>query len=108
MELHCRLNDIILNSGLSVDYNEIGKQAKLSEKCPDTDSFEISFEALNEEFKLELICERQDAKKSRTLSRWETYLPTYLLESIFCARWSRGSFPFRYSDGTLAEMTVRW
>ena len=31
------------------------------------DSFEISFEALNEEFKLELICERQDAQKSHGL-----------------------------------------
>lgn len=103
------LNDIILNSGLSVDYNEISKQAEAFRKVlTNADSFEISFEALNEEFKLELICERQDAQKSHGLcpdgKPDVANLPAG--EVYFVPDGAEGSFPFRYSDGTLAEMTV--
>ena len=103
------LNDIILNSGLSVDYNEISKQAEAFRKVlTNADSFEISFEALNEDFKLELICERQDAQKSHGLcpdgKPDVANLPAG--EVYFVPDGAEGSFPFRYSDGTLAEMTV--
>ena len=103
------LNDIILNSGLSVDYNEISKQAEAFRKVlSNADSFEISFEALNEKFKLELICERQDAQKSHGLcpdgKPDVANLPAG--EVYFVPDGAEGSFPFRYSDGTLAEMTV--
>ena len=103
------LNDIILNSGLSVDYNEISKQAEAFRKVlTNADSFEISFEALNEEFKLELICERQDAQKSHGIcpdgKPDVANLPAG--EVYFVPDGAEGSFPFRYSDGTLAEMTV--
>ena len=103
------LNDIILNSGLSVDYNEISKQAEAFRKMlTNADSFEISFEALNEEFKLELICEKQDAQKSHGLcpngKPDVANLPAG--EVYFVPDGAEGSFPFRYSDGTLAEMTV--
>ena len=103
------LNDIILNSGLSVDYNEISKQAEAFRKVlTNADSFEISFEALNEEFKLELICEKQDAQKSHGLcpdgKPDVANLPAG--EVYFVPDGAEGSFPFRYSDGTLAEMTV--
>lgn len=104
------LNDIILNSGLSVDYNEISKQAEAFRKVlTNADSFEISFEALNEEFKLELICEGQDAQKSHGLcpdgKPDVANLPAG--EVYFVPDGAEGSFPFRYSDGTLAEMTVK-
>ena len=62
------LNEIILNSGLSVNYNEISEQAEVFRKVlTASDSFEITFEVLNNKYKLELICEKQEAQKSRTL-----------------------------------------
>ena len=59
------LNDIILNSGLSVDYNEISKQAEAFRKVlTNADSFEISFEALNEELNYSRLCFRIFCKKN--------------------------------------------
>ena len=62
------LNEIILNSGLSVDYNEISRQAEVFRKVlTASDSFVITFEVLNEKFSLKLVCDKQDAQKSHGL-----------------------------------------
>lgn len=103
------LNDIILNSGLSVDYNQISKQAEVFRKvltC--SDSFSISFETLGTSYTLDIHCNKQEAQKSHGLCPEGkpdvANLPAG--EVYFVPEGADGSFPFRYSDGTLAEMVV--
>ena len=103
------LNEIILNSGLSVNYNEISEQAEVFRKVlTASDSFEITFEVLDNKYKLELICEKQEAQKSHGLCPEGkpdvANLPAG--EVYFVPKGAEGSFPFRFSDGTLAEMIV--
>ena len=103
------LNDIILNSGLSVNYNTISDQAEVFRNVlTASDSFEISFEALNEEYNLRIFVDKQDAQKSHGLCPEGkpdvANLPAG--EVYFVPTGAEGSFPFRYSDGTLAEMIV--
>ena len=103
------LNDIILNSGLSVDYNFVSKQAEVFRQVITfTDHFEINFKALDRSFKLTLRCDKQDAQKSHGLCPAGkpdvANLPAG--EVYFVPNGAEGSFPFRYSDGTIAEMIV--
>ena len=104
------LNDIILNSGLSVDYNFISEQAEVYRNVlTQSDEFEISFETLGVSYKLFLHCNKQDAQKSHGLCPAGkpdiANLPAG--EVYFVPEGAEGSFPFRYSDGTLAEMIVK-
>ena len=103
------LNDIILNSGLSVDYNFVSKQAEVFRQVITfTDHFDINFKALDRSFKLTLRCDKQDAQKSHGLCPAGkpdvANLPAG--EVYFVPNGAEGSFPFRYSDGTIAEMIV--
>ena len=103
------LNDIILNSGLSVDYNFVSKQAEVFRQVITfTDHFDINFKALDRSFKLTLRCDKQDAQKSHGLCPTGkpdvANLPAG--EVYFVPNGAEGSFPFRYSDGTIAEMIV--
>jgi aminopeptidase len=103
------VNDIILNSGLSVDYNKISRQSELYRKTLDrADSFELQFKCANRNFELKIDCNRQVAQKSHGLcpigSPDVANLPAG--EVYFVPTNSSGSFPFRYPDGTLAEMVV--
>ena len=103
------LNDIILNSGLSVDYNDISKQAEVFRTVlTQSDHFDLTFETTFGQHTLRIDCEKQEAQKSHglcpagkpdvaTLPAGEVY---------FVPSGASGSFPFRYSDGTLAEMIV--
>ena len=103
------LNDIILNSGLSVDYKFVSEQAEVFRQVITyTDHFEINFKALDQSFKLTLRCDKQDAQKSHGLCPAGkpdvANLPAG--EVYFVPNGADGSFPFRYSDGTIAEMIV--
>ena len=103
------LNDIILNSGLSVDYNQISQQAEVFRKVlTNSDSFNISFETLGTSYTLDIHCNKQEAQKSHGLCPEGkpdvANLPAG--EVYFVPEGADGSFPFRYSDGTLAEMVV--
>lgn len=103
------LNDIILNSGLSVDYNNISEQAEVFRKVLTfSDKFEITFTTSDNEFKLQILCNKQDAQKSHGLcppgKPDVANLPAG--EVYFVPSGAEGSFPFRFPDGTLAEMIV--
>ena len=103
------LNDIILNSGLSVDYNEISKQAEVFRKVlTRADSFDLTFETAHGQYSLRIDCEKQEAQKSHGLcppgKPDVANLPAG--EVYFVPVSADGSFPFRYADGTLAEMIV--
>ena len=103
------LNDIILNSGLSVDYNFVSRQAEVFRNViTNSDKFVITFEVYGNNYILSLDCNGQDAQKSHGLcppgKPDVANLPAG--EVYFVPNGASGSFPFRFSDGTLAEMIV--
>jgi hypothetical protein len=104
------LNDIILRSGLSVDYNEVSKQTeKLRLGLTRADWFEADFKVAGQVYTLKLICNRQEAQKSHGLCRGPeadvANLPAG--EVYYVPEGAEGQFPMRYEDGTLALMDVR-
>ncbi len=103
------LNDIILRTGLAVDYNEVSRQAeKLRLGLTGADSFEIDFLLLGQKHTLKLLCGRQEAQKSHGLCpRGKpdvANLPAG--EVYFVPRSAEGVFPLRYEDGTIGLMQV--
>ena len=103
------LNDIILKTGLSVDYNEVSRKAeKFRLGLTHADKFEIDFETAGLKQMLTLSCARQEAQKSHGLCRGEkpdvANLPAG--EVYFVPESAEGTFPMRYEDGTLGLMSV--
>jgi len=104
------LNEVILNSGLAVDYEEVSRDAeKLRLAMTRADSVEIDFGLENGEVltaKLELS--GQEAQKSHGLCRGTTpdvaNLPAG--EVYFVPTSAEGHFPMKYEDGTLGKLTV--
>ncbi len=103
------LNDIILSSGLCVDYNEVSRDAeKLRLGMTRADRFEIDYEVNGTSCTLSLICNGQEAQKSHGLCRGKkpdvANLPAG--EVYFVPEDAEGQFPMQYSDGTLGVMQV--
>jgi aminopeptidase len=103
------LNEIILATGLSVDYDEVSRNAeKLRLGLTRADSFEIDFEVHGQKPMLKLLCAGQEAQKSHGLCRGEkadvANLPAG--EVYFVPHGAEGSFPMRYEDGTIGLMEV--
>ena len=62
------LNDIILATGLAVDYREVSVEAeKLRLALTKADAFEIDFEMNNSQYQLKIQCDGQEAQKSHGL-----------------------------------------
>ncbi len=104
------VNDIILNSGLAVDYHEVSKDAeKLRRALSNADDIEIDF-ALEDGRVLTawLGLGGQDAQKSHGLCLGEkpdiANLPAG--EVYFVPQDARGQFPMKYEDGTLGVLDV--
>jgi hypothetical protein len=103
------LNEIILSSGLAVDYNEVSKTAeKLRLGLTKADWFEIDFKVDANIHTLKLICNKQEAQKSHGLCRGTepdvANLPAG--EVYYVPEGAEGEFPMRYEDGTLGIMHV--
>jgi len=103
------LNDIILRTGLAVDYNEVSAEAeKLRLAMTRADAFEIDFEVVGMKMTLRLLCGGQEAQKSHGLCRGKTpdvaNLPAG--EVYFVPIGAEGRFPMKYEDGTLGVMEV--
>ena len=103
------MNDIILRTGLAVDYNEVSKQAeKLRLAMTRAESFEVDFKVGDRTCTLKLICGGQEAQKSHGLCRGTepdvANLPAG--EVYFVPTGAEGQFPMRYEDGTLGLMQV--
>ena len=103
------LNDIILKTGLAVDYNEVSRMAeKYRLGLTGADSFEIDFAVNEPRQTLKLLTNRQEAQKSHGLCRGEkpdvANLPAG--EVYFVPEGAEGEFPMRYEDGTLGLMQV--
>ncbi len=105
------LNDIVLNSGLAVDYREVSRDSeKLRLALTNADSIEIDF-ALEDGRILtaSLGLDKQDAQKSHGLCLGEkpdiANLPAG--EVYFVPTDANGQFPMKYEDGTLGVLDVK-
>ncbi len=105
------LNDIILNSGLAVDYHEVsGDAERLRRALTNADSIEIDF-ALEDGRVLTawLGLDGQEAQKSHGLCTGTkpdiANLPAG--EVYFVPNDARGQFPMKYEDGTLGVLEVK-
>lgn len=103
------LNQIIVESGLAVDYNKVSDDAeKLRLGLTRADRFEIDFEVENQVTTLTLNTDQQEAQKSHGLCpRGKpdvANLPAG--EVYFVPRSASGKFPFKYEEETLGMLTV--
>ena len=103
------LNDIILATGLAVDYREVSREAeKLRLSLTKADSFEIDFEMDNNQYQLTIECSGQEAQKSHGLCLGKApdiaNLPAG--EVYFVPTGASGQFPMKFDDGTIAIMDV--
>jgi len=103
------LNRIIVDSGLSVDYNEVSANTeKLRQGLTKADWFEIDFEVEGQSTTLRLVTARQEAQKSHGLCPPGTpdvaNLPAG--EVYFVPESAEGKFPFKYDEETLGLLTV--
>ncbi len=103
------LNEIILRTGLAVDYNEVSLNAeKLRLALTRADYFEVDFEVARQRLTLKLLCGKQEAQKSHGIVRGDhpdvANLPAG--EVYFVPTGAAGKFPLRYEDGTIGVMEV--
>ena len=103
------LNDIILATGLAVDYRDVSVEAeKMRLALTKADYFEIDFELEEKQYQLKIQCGGQEAQKSHGLCLGRTpdiaNLPAG--EVYFVPTGASGKFPMKFDDGTLAIMDV--
>jgi aminopeptidase len=103
------VNDIILSSGLSVDYDEVSIEAeKLRQGMTRADWVELDFHLEGGKHTLKLELGRQEAQKSHGLCRGDepdvANLPAG--EIYYVPVGAEGEFPMKYKDGTLGLMHV--
>lgn len=104
------LNEVILNSGLAVDYEDVSRDAeKLRLAMTRSDWVEIDFTVANgPDMSIHLDLSRQEAQKSHGLCQGDTpdiaNLPAG--EVYFVPTSAEGTFPLKYEDGTLGKLTV--
>ena len=104
------MNDVILNSGLAVDYQEVSDDAeKMRKALTKANEVEIDFELEDGSILTAWLgLEGQDAQKSHGLCRGTNpdiaNLPAGGV--YFVPRDARGKFPMKYEDGTLGVLDV--
>jgi hypothetical protein len=104
------LNDVILASGLAVDYEQVSAQAeKLRLGLTRAERAEIDFEVDGQQHTLTLHLDGQEAQKSHGLCRGPepdvANLPAG--EVYFVPEGAEGAFPMKYEeDGTIGLMEV--
>ena len=103
------LNKVILSTGLSVDYNQVSRDAeKLRLGLTRADYFEIDFLIGKKLHSLRVDCGRQEAQKSHGLCPPGipdvANLPAG--EIFFVPNGAEGEFPMYYEDGTIGLMEV--
>src|SRR3984893_13212761 len=103
------LNQIILNSGLAVDYDEVSANAeKLRLGMTRADWVEIDFTYGRQKFSLRLDLGRQEAQKSHGLCRGGPDVANLPAGEIYYVpTGASGQFPLKFEDGTIGLMTVK-
>lgn len=102
------VNEIILNSGLAVDYFEVSRAAeKLRQGMTRADAVEIDFQVDGNRHTLRLELGKQEAQKSHGLCRGGPDIANLPAGEIyFVPVGAEGEFPMKYEDGTLGLMKV--
>ncbi len=103
------VNDIILRSGLAVDYHEVSRQAeKLRLGMTQADWAEIDYVFEHQKYTLRLELGGQEAQKSHGLCKSGepdvANLPAG--EIYYVPKSAEGQFPLQYEDGTVGLMEV--
>lgn len=103
------LNDTVLKSGLSVDYNDISRKTEMLRKgMTQADSADIDFEVGGQHYHLHVELGKQEAQKSHGICHEGpdvVNLPAG--EVYFVPVDANGSFPIKFEeDGTLGLMRV--
>ena len=103
------LNQIILNSGLAVDYDQVSENAeKLRLGMTRADWVEIDFTFGKDEFGLHLDLGQQEAQKSHGLCRGGPDIANLPAGEIYYVpTGASGQFPLTFEDGTIGLMTVK-
>jgi hypothetical protein len=103
------MNQVILNSGLAVDYFEVSRQAeKLRLGMTRADWVEIDYVFDRQKFTLHLELAGQEAQKSHGLCRGGPDIANLPAGEIYYVPASVvGEFPHKYEDGTIGLMTVK-
>ena len=102
------MNEVIINSGLAVDYFEVSAQAeKIRRGLSGAESVEIDFACLGTKSTLRLALGGQEAQKSHGLCRGGPDIANLPAgEVYFVPVGAEGNFPMRYEDGTLGLLQV--
>jgi aminopeptidase len=102
------LNEIILSTGLAVDYNEVSKAAeKLRLGMTRADAVEIDYGIFGDKYTLRLELGGQEAQKSHGLCLGGPDIANLPAGEIYYVPTdARGEFPMKYEDGTLGLMHV--
>ena len=104
------VNEVILSTGLAVDYNEVSRDAeKLRRSMTKAEWVEIDFTVDGHQpMTVRLELNGQEAQKSHGLCRGTkpdiANLPAG--EVYFVPTGAEGAFPLKYEDGTLGKLTV--
>lgn len=102
------LNDIILQTGLAVDYNEVSRfTEKLRQGMTKADSADIDFAFDGQSYQLHIDLAKQEAAKSHGIchtGRDIANLPAG--EVYFVPANAKGQFPMKFDDGTIGLMHV--
>ena len=103
------LNQIILGSGLSVDYEQVSRYAeKLRLGMTHADWVEIDFTYSRDEFTLRVELGKQEAQKSHGLCRGGPDIANLPAGEIyFVPTGASGHFLLKFEDGTIGLMTVK-
>jgi len=104
------LNETILKTGLSVDYNEVSATAeRLRSGMTNADWFEINYLYRDVPYQLRMIINGRPAMKSHGIARDArpdiVNLPGG--EVYFVPAGAEGTFPRRYEDGTIGLLHVK-
>jgi aminopeptidase len=103
------LNQIILGSGLAVNYDDVSRDAeKLRLGMTKADWVEIDFAQGADLFTLHLDLDRQEAQKSHGLCRGGPDVANLPAGEIYYVpTGASGRFPLKFEDGTIGLMTVK-
>jgi len=104
------INQIIIDSGLAVDYNEVSRDAeKLRLGMTKADYVEIDFKVNGRSYSLKVELDKQEAQKSHGLVRGKhpdvANLPAG--EIYYVPKGAEGHFPMKYEDGTIGDLEVK-
>jgi aminopeptidase len=103
------MNQVILASGLAVDYFEVSRQAeKLRLGMTRADWVEIDYVFDQQKFTLRLELAGQEAQKSHGLCRGGPDIANLPAGEIYYVpKSASGEFPHKYEDGSIGLMTVQ-